>query len=276
MSATNATTNYQFPLFIGSDKPAWLVDWNGAMSAIDNAIHEAKAEADATDLIVTGHTSAIQALQSSVGDQSTAIQGLRTDVDDNTGSINTINSLIGNGKPTTTDKTLIGAINELDSDVTTLNGVVAAKNGNTLVNAKSILAEVTADGVKTFTTLLDELNAAMYTAAQNLADGYFVLGQNIVISDIGFIPLRDEILYNNQTAQFSFGGSFTFGGSESDLDYIRCYFIRCLTSGSTYYITEVNKTVSTGNINLGTNVMDNLIPTAGIKIQIVGNLYKTI
>ena len=38
MSATNATTNYNFPLFIGTDKPAWLVDWNSAMSAIDAAI----------------------------------------------------------------------------------------------------------------------------------------------------------------------------------------------------------------------------------------------
>lgn len=35
MSATNTTTNYGLPIFIGSDKPAWLVDFNGAMNAID-------------------------------------------------------------------------------------------------------------------------------------------------------------------------------------------------------------------------------------------------
>ena len=35
MSATNTTTNYNLPIFIGSDKPAWLVDFNGAMNAID-------------------------------------------------------------------------------------------------------------------------------------------------------------------------------------------------------------------------------------------------
>lgn len=35
MSATNTTTNYNLPIFLSSDKPAWLVDFNGAMTAID-------------------------------------------------------------------------------------------------------------------------------------------------------------------------------------------------------------------------------------------------
>ena len=40
MSATNHTTNYNLPVFVGSDKPAWLVDFNGAMNAIDAAIKD--------------------------------------------------------------------------------------------------------------------------------------------------------------------------------------------------------------------------------------------
>ena len=35
MSATNTTTNYNLPIFIETDKPAWLVDFNGAMRSID-------------------------------------------------------------------------------------------------------------------------------------------------------------------------------------------------------------------------------------------------
>ena len=35
MGATNHTTNYNLPQFVGSDKPTWLGDVNGAMSAID-------------------------------------------------------------------------------------------------------------------------------------------------------------------------------------------------------------------------------------------------
>lgn len=44
MSATNTTTNYNLPIFIGADKPAWLVDFNGAMNAIDAQM---KTNADA-------------------------------------------------------------------------------------------------------------------------------------------------------------------------------------------------------------------------------------
>ena len=44
MSATNHTTNYNLPVFVGTDKPAWLVDFNGAMNAIDAQM---KVNADA-------------------------------------------------------------------------------------------------------------------------------------------------------------------------------------------------------------------------------------
>ena len=44
MSATNTTTNYNLPIFLSSDKPAWLVDFNGAMTAIDAQM---KVNADA-------------------------------------------------------------------------------------------------------------------------------------------------------------------------------------------------------------------------------------
>ena len=44
MSATNTTTNYSLPIFIETDKPAWLVDFNGAMRSIDSQM---KVNADA-------------------------------------------------------------------------------------------------------------------------------------------------------------------------------------------------------------------------------------
>lgn len=44
MSATNTTTNYGLPIFIETDKPAWLVDFNGAMRSIDAQM---KTNADA-------------------------------------------------------------------------------------------------------------------------------------------------------------------------------------------------------------------------------------
>lgn len=39
-NATNKTPNYGLPIFIDSDKPSWLVDWNGAMTELDTVIKE--------------------------------------------------------------------------------------------------------------------------------------------------------------------------------------------------------------------------------------------
>lgn len=44
MAHTNSTTNYELPIFLGTDKPSWLNDFNGAMTAIDTQM---KANADA-------------------------------------------------------------------------------------------------------------------------------------------------------------------------------------------------------------------------------------
>ena len=117
MSATNATTNYELPVFIATDKPAWLVDWNGAMNTIDSAIKEAKTAGDNAQSTANTNANNIQTLDGTVTSQGTAIGNLQTAVSGNTGSINTINSLIGNGEPTTTDKTIIGAINEINAQV---------------------------------------------------------------------------------------------------------------------------------------------------------------
>lgn len=39
-NATNKTPNYGLPVFIDSDKPSWLVDWNSAMTELDIVIKE--------------------------------------------------------------------------------------------------------------------------------------------------------------------------------------------------------------------------------------------
>lgn len=116
MSATNATTNYNFPLFIGTDKPAWLVDWNSAMSAIDAAIKGVDTDVQGAIVDISGLSSTVAAHTSSISTISGQITVITTNLNTATGNINTINSLIGNGTPTTTDQTLIGAINELHAN----------------------------------------------------------------------------------------------------------------------------------------------------------------
>ena len=93
MASTNKTTNYNLSQFIGSDKPAWLSDYNQDMTKIDTAIKNASDTA----------TSA----SGSAGAATTAI-GVLTDL-------------------TTTAKTnLVSAINEVDGEAATAQGTASS------------------------------------------------------------------------------------------------------------------------------------------------------
>lgn len=123
------TTYYELPQYEANDKTAWLTTFNQAMLAIDTGIHAAKAAADSAGTAASSASSV--ASQASL-DVATLTNSLNTVI----GNINTINSLIGNGTPTTTDHTLIGAINELHANqgdlanlaTTAKNSLVAAIN----------------------------------------------------------------------------------------------------------------------------------------------------
>ena len=55
-NATNSTPNYGLPIFIGTDKPSWLVDWNGAMTELDTVIKEISTSEEANkNLIATAN-----------------------------------------------------------------------------------------------------------------------------------------------------------------------------------------------------------------------------
>lgn len=151
MSATNATPIINLPLFIGTDKPAWLVDWNGAMNTIDTAIANLQTAESGTATSLASLAQSVEALSGTVSQHTTAIQTVTTATSANTGSINTINSLIGNGEPTTSDKTIIGAINEIYEDIGAGDGVDAnevnynnASSGLTATDVQAAIDEVVA------------------------------------------------------------------------------------------------------------------------------------
>ena len=129
MSATNATTNYSLPLFIGTDKPAWLVDWNGAMTAIDGQMKTNATAIQANATSISGLSTTVSAHTTSISTITGEISTISSGLNSAQGAINTIQSLIGNGEPTTTDKTLIGAINEIYAMITGGGSVeIAAAN----------------------------------------------------------------------------------------------------------------------------------------------------
>lgn len=130
MSATNQTTNLHLPLFVGSDKPAWLVDFNGAMNSIDTAVGTNTTDISGLDAQVTAMGGTVETLNTTVTGHTASIIALNTATSHNAGDISTINSLIGNGTPTTSDKTLIGAINELDAKDGNLSDLITTHKNN--------------------------------------------------------------------------------------------------------------------------------------------------
>ena len=62
MSSTNKTSNLELSQFIGTDSPKWLTDYNSDMQKIDAGVSAVQTQADATDLVVSGHTSSMPIL----------------------------------------------------------------------------------------------------------------------------------------------------------------------------------------------------------------------
>ena len=151
MSATNSTPTIGLPLFIGTDKPAWLTDFNGAMNTIDGAIANLQTAEGGTATSLAALSQSVEALSGTVSQHTTSLQTITTAVSGNTGSINTINSLIGNGQPTTEDKTIIGAINEIYAEIGGGSSVTAS-----VVSYDNTTSGMTADDVQ---EALDELKA---------------------------------------------------------------------------------------------------------------------
>ena len=78
-NATNSTPNYGLPLFVATDKPAWLVDWNNTMTEIDTKLKEIADAGDNTALIA-----AVEALQNSLTALTNSFDTLADEVDNPT------------------------------------------------------------------------------------------------------------------------------------------------------------------------------------------------
>lgn len=177
MSATNSTPTISLPLFIGTDKPAWLTDWNGAMNTIDGAIATLQTAEGGTATALASLSQSVEALSGTVSQHTTSLQTITTAVAGNTGSINTINSLIGNGQPTTEDKTIIGAINEIYADIGGGDGVSASE-----VSYDNTQSGLTADDVQeAIDELKDDIDAIVVPASSfEIVRGTLTAGQTSV------------------------------------------------------------------------------------------------
>ena len=187
MGYTNTTAHYELPQYVATDKPKYLTDFNQTMEAIDTQMYtNAQAAATADGKAVAAKDTADGAV-TSIGTLNTQIngdatdpsdRGLAGDVSDNSGAINTINSLIGNGEPTTTDKTIIGAINEIYADIT--------GGGTSVVEADAVVYSNTTSGLTAtdVQAAIDEVYAAIPStpaATSEVQTGTLTAGQTSVV-----------------------------------------------------------------------------------------------
>lgn len=202
MSATNATTYYELPVFIATDKPAWLTDWNGAMNAIDTAIKEALTAGENAQTTANTATTSIATINDSLTTINTSLSTLTSTVTGLVGSVNTINSLIGNGEPTTSDKTLIGAINEI-------YGMITGGGGGAEIQAQNVVYNNTASGLTAddVQSAIDEVNAKISTPE---ADD---VTYDNTSSGLSATNVQDAI---DELASGGAGGSTTYSTSEVD------------------------------------------------------------
>lgn len=131
MGYTNSTPNLHLPQFIGSDKPTWLSDVNGAMLAIDTAYGTIEAEASSAATAAAGAVTVAGAAQTAADSAATAAA---------TAGTNASQAL------STANNAATVAL-QAQTDATKALEIVSGK----------VLATVTADGVKTYSDILNEL-----------------------------------------------------------------------------------------------------------------------
>lgn len=199
MGHTNSTANLALPQFIGTDKPTWLGDVNGAFLAIDGyaGTNDAAVAAAASDA-----SSAISQASAAVNTANTAnttAGNASTTANNAIGVANTANAIAGTvdakvgllANLNTTDRTsIVNAINEV-YDIT--------------IGADEV--SVTADGVKTYAQILTDLFGAIDTSRINAKSRMSIYNSNSLTTHFCSLTSRSSsaILFSEPTVSTTYG-----------------------------------------------------------------------
>ena len=143
MSSTNKTTNYELSQFIGSDKPAWLSDYNGDMGKIDTGIHNAQTTA-------TGADGKADANTTKIGTLANLTTTAKTDL---VSAVNEVNTSAGTAQETATQagtlangaKTTADALSRYFT-ITQNGKITPTVTGGTIGNINDVYYALNADG----------------------------------------------------------------------------------------------------------------------------------
>ena len=196
-NASNSTRYFHLPLFISTDKPSWLVDWNGAMGDLDNILQDiATASESAVADVATIQTQIdainqiIPTLQSLVDEAVSDVASMQTTVDSHETRMDAIetdlitqNNLI---------KTLSDAVTAMQATVATLNNRVQAMETtvsglDTDVSAISTELSTIRTQMTTISGQISSLDSRVTALEQAQPGGG---GGMPVLSDLNFTSVR--------------------------------------------------------------------------------------
>lgn len=90
MSSTNSTSHYELSQFVGSDKPAWLGDYNSDMAKIDAGVYQAQSTATGADGKADTNATAIGTLANLTTSEKGSLVG----------AVNEVNTAVGTAQNT--------------------------------------------------------------------------------------------------------------------------------------------------------------------------------
>lgn len=138
MASTNKTTHYELSQYVSSDKPTYLIDYNGDMAKIDTAINTAKTTAD------TASTAATNAQTAAEGAQSTANTAVTNAATADTKATNADNKIGDLANLETTAKTnVVSAINEVKGNIIDSMAGSETTKAPSVSSVKSYIAPIT-------------------------------------------------------------------------------------------------------------------------------------
>lgn len=188
MGHTNSTANISLPQFIGSDKPTWLGDVNGAFAAIDSKVGTIDADIAATDAKAdTAVSDASAAVTTATNANNTAGTASTTATQANNIANNALTA--ANNADALANQVALrtGTLSSLHT--TDKTSIVAAIN-EVYDEAHPGSVSVTSDGVKTVSALLDELYA-LIDGTKISARSYLTYSNNVArITDLNSAEYR--------------------------------------------------------------------------------------
>lgn len=192
MAATNHTTNYNLPQYVGTDKPTYLGDWNSTMSAIDTQMKtnadNASGALSAAQSAQTNANSALSTAQTADGKADTAISNAATaqSTADNASSV-----------ATSALSTANSASSAASAAQTTANSASAsatlANSKADLITSQLNLNNITTYGTNDVTCDQGSLSACTLTLAVNDDGSLFKFYGSLTGTGVNYVSMSSSL-----------------------------------------------------------------------------------